>query len=81
MADSDVRVKSADQISLMFIRKQNRFSEQRIYPYLTEADLRLDLIQRAREMALARNPSHPWGKLDNAGLIGLFGLTITSRTR
>lgn len=79
VADSDVRVKSADQISLMFIRKQNRFSEQRIYPYLTEADLRLDLIQRAREMALARNPSHPWGKLDNAGLLRSARLHLRDR--
>lgn len=37
--DADVKVTATSQIAAMYIRKQNIFTEKRIYPYVTEADL------------------------------------------
>jgi len=40
----------------MYIRKQEYYSERIVYRYLSKNDLRLDLLQRIREMALAKKP-------------------------
>ena len=36
---------------MMYIRKQNRFTEKQIYPYISLEDFRLDLLPRIRKMA------------------------------
>lgn len=69
LADADVRIAGVDQLSLMYMRKQNTFSERRIYPYVEMADLRDDLIARMRQMAIARRPDHIWGSLDDASML------------
>ena len=74
--DSDVKVTATGQIAQMYIRKQKIFTEKKVYPYVTEADLRLDLLPRVRRMALNRNPNHEWEKLDDIELLksaGLYG--------
>ncbi|MBW3091143.1 RNA-binding domain-containing protein [Bifidobacterium miconisargentati] len=63
-ADADVKVRDDAQISLMYMRKQNLYSERRIYPYVGVGDLRADLIERVRGMIRLRDPDHPWLKLD-----------------
>lgn len=69
IADVDVKVVGVEQMSLLYLRKQNEYSERRIYRYVSTADLRHDLIDRAREMAMLRTPSHPWGTLNNEELL------------
>ena len=68
-ADADVRVRDDSLISQMYMRKQNAYSERRIYPYVTAADLRSDLIQRTRDMIRMRNPEHPWLSLDTEHML------------
>lgn len=46
--DADVKVTATGQIAAMYIRKQNIFTEKKIYPFVTMADLRLDLLPRIR---------------------------------
>ena len=58
-----------DQISLLYLRKQNTFSERRIYRYVGMEDLRPDLLVRMRQMALARKPDHTWGSLDDEAML------------
>ncbi|GEM_PF-860796 len=53
IADADVRVSAGSQISAMYIRKSDLETERRIFPYLALSDLRADLIDRARQMALS----------------------------
>ena len=69
MADADVRVAGVDQISLLYLRKQDIYSEQRVYPYVTLGDLRSDVIDKARRMALMRRPDHPWGSMSDEELL------------
>ena len=48
---------------------QNTFFEDTIYPYATIKDLRTDLIARARQMAINRNPNHPWKNMNDLELL------------
>lgn len=79
--DSDVKVTSTTQIAAMYIRKQNIFTEKRIYPYVTMEELRLDLLPRIRKMAVnnAAAGSHPWSLMDDAELLKSAGLFGTDR--
>lgn len=76
--DSDVKVTSTSQIASMYIRKQSIFTEKKIYPYVTEADLRLDLLPKVRKLAVNHSGgNHLWKKLDDIELIksaGLYGV-------
>ncbi|MCL2427304.1 MAG: putative DNA binding domain-containing protein [Oscillospiraceae bacterium] len=74
--DSDVKVSATGQIAQMYIRKQRIFTEKKVYPYVTEADLRMDLLPRVRRMALNRVPNHEWEKMGDKELLrsaGLYG--------
>lgn len=65
------------------MRKQNYYSEQRIYPALTLDDLRGDLIERCRRMAVLRRPDHPWRNLDDEELLrsaNLWDVDATDRS-
>ena len=69
IADADVKVSASSQISAMYIRKSNLETERRIFPYLTLNNLHAELIDRARQMATARRPGHPWAGLDDEQLL------------
>ncbi len=69
LADVDAKITGVDQISLLYLRKQNTFSERRIYRYVGMEDLRPDLLTRMRQMALARKPDHPWGSLGDEAML------------
>ena len=69
VADADMHISGTEQIAALYVRKQNRYTEKKVYPYLLRSDLRDDLIDRARKMALIRNPRHPWGSLNNDELL------------
>lgn len=69
--DSDVKVTSTSQIAQMYIRKQEIYTEKRIYPYVHKEDLRMDMLPRLRVMA--RNNSadgnHPWSNMTDDELL------------
>lgn len=76
--DADVKVTATGQIAAMYIRKQNIFTEKRIYPYVSLEDLRMDLLPRFRAMAVNNAAgSHPWRNIDDGQLLrsaGLYGI-------
>ena len=72
--DSDVKVTSADAITEMHIRKQNIFTEKKVYKYVNRDDLRIDLLQLCRKRAVNLFPGHPWGKMDDDELLRSTGL-------
>jgi ATP-dependent DNA helicase RecG len=74
--DADVKVTATGQIAALFIRKQNVFMERKVYPYVSEDDLRFDILPRIRQMAMNRYNGHPWKDLGNEELLksaGLYG--------
>ena len=64
--DADVKVTATGQIAQMYIRKQEIFTERRIYPYIEPSDLRLDLLPKLRILA-SNNcvQGHPWNGLSD----------------
>lgn len=69
IADVDVKLKSDEQISAMYIRKQNLYTEQRVLPYVRKEDLRLDLLPKIRSMVKANRDNHPWLFLSDDDLL------------
>ncbi len=72
-ADLDISRQQA-AITELHLRKQQSFTENRIYPYLRLNDLRTDLIDRARRLARGQRPDHPWLELSNEELLRSAGL-------
>lgn len=63
--DSDVKVTATNRIAELYNRKQNYFTEQRVYKYVTENELRSDLIEKTKLMAANRRENHPWRNMTN----------------
>lgn len=80
--DSDVKVTATGALAQMYIRKQNIFTERKIYPYAKIDDLRLDLLSKIRIMAQNHaGGNHPWVSMDDQELLksaGLYGRDITT---
>ena len=80
--DADVKVTATGAIAQMYIRKQNIFTEKKIYPYAKLEDLRLDLLPKIRIMAQNHaGGTHPWKFMDDAELLksaGLYGRDIAT---
>lgn len=80
--EADVKVTATAQIASMYIRKQNIFTEKRIFPHATLENLRMDLLPQIRQMAVNNaGGSHPWEKLNDQELLmsaGLYGTDIVT---
>lgn len=74
VGDSDVKVTATGQIAAMYIRKQNVFTEKKIYPYVKKEHLRLDLLSVCRKRALNKRQEHPWKDMDDDELLKSAGL-------
>jgi len=68
--EADVVVRGTSPIADMFIRKREIFTEQRVFPFVSKSELRLDLLPRIRMMAqTAHGGSHPWSGADDDALL------------
>lgn len=80
--DADVKVTATGAIAQMYIRKQNIFTEKKIYPYARMEDLRLDLLPQIRTMAKNHaGGQHPWTSMSDEELLksaGLYGRDIAT---
>jgi ATP-dependent DNA helicase RecG len=65
---------SADLVAQLAVRKSSAYTEREIFPYVTENELRLDLVERAQRMAVALNAEHPWKGLSPMELLRGAGL-------
>ena len=65
---------NTDLVAAMYIRKQREYTENTVFPYATENDLKQDLIDRARIMATNRNPHHLWERMTNEEILRSAGL-------
>ena len=74
--EADVKVTSTNQIASLYIRKQNIYTEKKVYPYIKSGDLNLKNLPHIRQMAINRNVNHPWKELNDTELLrsaGLYG--------
>lgn len=56
-------------ISQLYIRKSSTYIENKIYPFATIDDLRKELIDKARNMAVNRVANHPWAKMNDLDML------------
>ncbi len=82
VGDADVKVTSTTAIAQMYIRKQNIYTEKKVFPYAKLSDLRLDLLPRVRQMAINHaGGEHPWKDLGDEDLLksaGLYGTDMAT---
>ena len=69
--DADVKVTATAQIAQMYIRKQEIFTERKVYPYVEKTDLRLDMLPKLRVMAQNQSnvQGHPWNNMTDDELL------------
>ena len=75
--DVDVKLISNEQISEMFIRKRDIYTERKIFPSVKMEDLRLDLLPMLRQTAQNRleyGKQHPWMGMDDFEMLKSAGL-------
>ena len=80
-ADMDITDLS-DRVFQCYARKQSTYYVNKVYPHWSVSDLRADLIDKAREMAITRKQlfdkqRHPWADMDNEELLRTSGLILT----
>ncbi len=62
------------QLQNMYNRKSNTYVEHKIFPYVTEDDLRMELIDKVRNLAKSRKPDHAWLNLSDREVLRSAGL-------
>ena len=74
--DADIKLTSTSKISELCIRKQNIYTELRVYPYIELEELRLDLLPKIRMMAQNHllSGTHPWKDMSDMELLKSAGL-------
>lgn len=75
MEDADIDItKSTDLVANLYIRKSSLYTECEVFPYVTEKELRFDLMPRVRQMALSHYPEHPWENMSDMDILKSAGL-------
>lgn len=73
--DADIDItKSTDLVADLYGRRSAAYTEREIFPYVTENEMRLDLVERAQKMALGENRTHAWKGMTAMELMKSAGL-------
>jgi len=62
-ADGDFILRTDEQIKQCYMRKNNAYSENTVYPYLYESDFVPGIVQRVRKIIKINFPDHPWNDM------------------
>ena len=62
------------QLQNMYVRKSGIYAEHRIFPYVKETDLRMDLMDKVRNLARSKNRAHMWLSMSNHEIMVSAGL-------
>ena len=65
----DIKLVTYPQISNLYIRKQDSYTENRIFPYMRMEDFIQEDIEFARREAVLRNANHPWKNMNNEEIL------------
>ena len=75
--DGDFELKTDEQIKQLYNRKSILYTENRIYPYLSEDHFAKGIVERVRRMIKNNRPDHPWNDLRNKDFFTTAGLFRT----
>ena len=62
------------QLQNMYNRKSNTYVEHKIFPYVSLDDLRLDLMNKVRNLVKSRKPDHDWLQMSDQDILKSAGL-------
>lgn len=62
------------QLQNMYNRKSNTYLEHKIFPYVSLDDLRLDLMNKVRNLVKSRKPDHDWLQMSDQDILKSAGL-------
>ncbi|MBO4320438.1 MAG: putative DNA binding domain-containing protein [Treponema sp.] len=74
--ESDIKISSTTKIAEMYIRKQNIFTEKKVFKYAGMSELEEGAIEKCRRLAVLKNDEHPWKNMNDEELVKsahLFG--------
>ena len=72
-ADLDIST-SADLVANLSRRKASEYTERKIFPYANEEHLCMDLVAKARQLAVNKDKDHPWKDMTDMELLKSAGL-------
>ena len=73
--DGDFNItKNNDLVSQLYLRKQNSYSENQVFPYVQLSDFKASLFDKVRSLARNIQPNHPWLAMNNEELLRSAGL-------
>lgn len=74
--DGDYKITVPERIANIYVRKQNFYTENKVFPYAEMSDLRSDLIKKARQMAINNSSSknHLWIGMSDEELLRSLNL-------
>jgi len=75
-ADQDI-TKFADRITQIAITKSSAYTEREVFPYVTDNEIRFELVEKAKKMATSRTTDHPWKSLSPKEILQSAGLIET----
>lgn len=64
------------QVAALYARKQNTYSENKIFPFAELSDLDLTLFEKVRSMIKYQRPNHPWLLLSEMEILKSAGLYL-----
>ncbi len=78
--ESDIDITHhSDEVYRLYARKNGSCFVNRVFPAFGLADLRSDLIDRARNMSRSRDTNHPWLTMTDEEIIRSAGLILRDR--
>lgn len=65
------------QTENLYARKSNSYTESKLFPYIKEEHLRIDLVEKVKTMISNKNPRHEWLKMSDKDFMVSAGLYET----
>jgi ATP-dependent DNA helicase RecG len=72
--DADIDVSATERAATLIQLKSGKYTEREVFPFVTENELRLDLMSQIRKNAVLRAPNHPWGGMSDMDILKSAGL-------
>lgn len=75
--EGDINITNdAESVYKMYARKQGTFFVNKVYPHLGLDFLNMELVKKAKKMAVTRTDNHPWTSMTEEELLRSTGLIL-----
>lgn len=67
--DGDFKITNNKSISALYVRKQESYTENRVFPYLEIDDFEEEMLSMARKMLGLNRADHPWARMTHEEML------------